>query len=485
MADTKMNDKNMKPRSPIFCHRSFCQLLLIFCGCGGTSLQAEPATGPLRVHPENPRYFADRSGKAILLTGSHTWPNLVDMGPSDPPPAFDFEAYLQWLQEHGHNFTRGWTWEPTKWDNTRMKNAEWRNGAHTVAPHPWPRTGPGPALDGKPKFDLEKHNADYLDRIRRRLAKARDAGIYVSVMLFEGYGVQFQADAWPNHPLNPANNLQGVDGDQSGDGKGLEIHQLAARRVTEIQEAYLRWLVTGLNEFDNLLYEVSNETHPNSTEWQYHVIRYVKQIESSLPKQHPIGMTYQNRRGKNQTLLEGPADWISPNSDGGFRDDPPDVKGAKVVLSDTDHLWGVGGDATWVWKTFTRGLNPIFMDTYDGKVLGKVRPQDDGPRRAMGQALALSRRIDLARSTPYTGLSSTRYCLAEPSVSYVVFAPDGGDIEVDLTNVNERFQVAWQEPGTPKTAQGEPVTGGANRQFRVPFDGAAVLYLQRMPGRNP
>jgi hypothetical protein len=49
--------------------------------------------GPLSVHPENPRYFADRSGKAILLTGSHTWPNVVDMGPSDPPPAFDFDAY--------------------------------------------------------------------------------------------------------------------------------------------------------------------------------------------------------------------------------------------------------------------------------------------------------------------------------------------------------------------------------------------------------
>ena len=170
--------------------------------------------------------------------------------------------------------------------------------------------------------------------------------------------------------------------------------------MRKIQEAYLRWLVTGLNEFDNLLYEVSNETHPSSTEWQYHVIRYVKRIESSLPKQHPIGMTYQNRRGKNQTLLESPADWISPNSEGGFRDDPPDLQGAKVVLSDTDHLWGIGGDAIWVWKTFARGLNPIFMDTYDGKVLGKVRPQDDGPRRAMGQVLALSRRINLARSTP-------------------------------------------------------------------------------------
>ena len=41
--------------------------------------------GPLRVHPSNPRYFADGSGKAVYLTGAHTWNNLVDMGIGDPP----------------------------------------------------------------------------------------------------------------------------------------------------------------------------------------------------------------------------------------------------------------------------------------------------------------------------------------------------------------------------------------------------------------
>ena len=45
-----------------------------------------PISGPLRTHPTNPRYFADATGRAVLLVGSHTWPGLVDMGPSDPPP---------------------------------------------------------------------------------------------------------------------------------------------------------------------------------------------------------------------------------------------------------------------------------------------------------------------------------------------------------------------------------------------------------------
>src|ERR1700689_1311002 len=34
--------------------------------------------GPLRVLKTNPRYFTDGSGKAILLTGSHTWNSLQD-----------------------------------------------------------------------------------------------------------------------------------------------------------------------------------------------------------------------------------------------------------------------------------------------------------------------------------------------------------------------------------------------------------------------
>jgi hypothetical protein len=28
--------------------------------------------GPLRVHPKNPRYFANGSGKTVYLTGAHT-----------------------------------------------------------------------------------------------------------------------------------------------------------------------------------------------------------------------------------------------------------------------------------------------------------------------------------------------------------------------------------------------------------------------------
>jgi len=130
-----------------------------------------------------------------------------------------------------------------------------------------------------------------------------------------------------------------------------------------------------------------------------------------------------------------------------------------------------------VWKTFTRGLNPIFMDTYDAKVLGKVCPQDDGPRRAMGRALALSRRIQLARSTPHGELTSTGYCLAEPGVSYVIFAPEGGEVEINLTDTKATFTVEWHDVNSGKISAAGPLSGGSKQLMKPPFQGPAVLFL--------
>ena len=71
---------------------------------------------------------------------------------------------------------------------------------------------------------------------------------------------------------------------------------------TMLQETYLRMAVDTLNGLDTLLYEVSNENHAPSTEWQYHVIRFIKEYEKTKPNQHPVGMTFQYQGGTNQAL---------------------------------------------------------------------------------------------------------------------------------------------------------------------------------------
>ncbi len=438
-----------------------------------------PASGPLRVHPSNPRYFADGNGKAVYLTGTHTWSNLSDMGSADPPTKFDFDSYLDFLERLNHNFIRMWTWESTRW-----QPGHWRPGAtHMVAPHPFARTGPGNAADGKPKFDLTKYDRDYFDRLRRRVTAAGQRGIYVSVMLFEGWGVQFAKQAWETHPFHPANNINGIDGDANGDGKGLETHALTNRKVTALQEAYVRKVVDTVEDLDNVLYEISNENHTGSTPWQYHIIDYIHRYERDKPKQHPVGMTFQYKGGKNRTLFDSPAEWISPNPEGGYRDNPPAADGSKVILTDTDHLWGIGGNQAWVWKSFLRGLNPLFMDPYDGTVIGnRFDPKWDPIRKSLGYTRRFAERMNLAAMTPMNKLASSGYCLANASADegeYLVYALDGGKVTVDLSATPGKLVAEWFNPTKGNAMDADPVDGGATRTLDAPFTGDAVLWLKK------
>ena len=70
--------------------------------------------------------------------------------------------------------------------------------------------------------------------------------------------------------------------------------------------------------------------------------------------------------------------------------------GRKIVIADTDHLWGVGGDRSWVWKSFLRGLNPIFMDPFDDPRWKSSRRNFESCRRAMGHTMAYANRMNLA-----------------------------------------------------------------------------------------
>lgn len=438
---------------------------------------SRPATGPLRVSARNPRYFCDASGREVLLVGSHTWNNLVDMGRSDPPEAFDFDAYLSFLQRYGHNFIRLWTWDSTKWD-TRA-NGKWgKDFIHNAAPLPWARTGPGMALDGKPKFDLTKFEPAYFARLRERVSSAGRHGIYVSVMLFEGWGLfhgnrrrgAMEQWAWRNHPFHPENNVNGID----ADGK---VHSRTHPAVNKLQAAYVRKVVDTVNECDNVLYEVINEG--GEKEWDWWGVDTVHRYERTKPKQHPVGITGHGAEWL-ESMLASPADWISPGSRDGFKDDPPAWDGKKVSLLDTDHVWGIGGNGPWVWKAFLRGHNPLFMDPYDGSVLdGRFDPRWEPLRRNLGHVQRLARRLDLATMTPRDDLASTKYCLADSGKTYVVYVPGDGNVKVSLRSDPNRFAVEWIHPATGETVAAGAVSGGADRQFTAPFDGDAVLHLSR------
>jgi hypothetical protein len=436
--------------------------------------------GPLYIDPENPRYFTDGSGKAILLVGSHTWSNLVDGGDTDPPPVFNFTEYLDFLEGYNHNFFRLWRAENAR--GGEVSDDYW------FTPMPYQRPGPGLGLDGKPKFDLNLFNQAYFDRMRARVMEAGQRGMYVSIMLFDGWSVESKFaghNPWLGHPYNAGNNINGINGDPSGNGSGEETHTLAIAEVTALQEAYVRKVIDTVNDLDNVLYEISNESPGNSEDWQYHMINYIKGYEATLPKQHPVGMTVEWPGGDNGELFASSADWISPNGD---VNNPPAVDGSKVVLNDTDHLCGVCGDRSWAWKSFTRGANPIFMDPYNGVDEGRGsfpnydpnNPNDVSIRENLGYIRAYSERMNLEEMTPRGDLASSGYALANPvadGAEYLVYLPDGGSVTVNLGAASGELKLEWFRPADGTIIDDGVVLGGSTQSFTAPFGGDAALYI--------
>jgi hypothetical protein len=469
------------------------------------------ALGPLFVNPDNPRYFTDGTivngkSKVVYLTGSHTWCDFMDCGPLNPPPLFDYVAFLNILQENHLNVFRLW----------RAENA--RGGEHGndfwFTPMPYVRSATECcAFDNGNKFDLDHFNQEYFARMRLRISQAGERGIYVSIMLFDGWSVESKAashDPWKGHPYKLENNINGVDGDVNDDGQGGETHSLANPSITALQEAYTRKVIDTVNDLDNVLYEISNESSANSRDWQYHMIKFIKSYELKKAKQHPVGMTVEYPGGDNGDLFASPADWVSPNGD---LNDPPVANGLKVILYDTDHLCGLCGDYRWVWKSFTRGENPIFMDPYDEVQGGRGAPAgydrnnatDLNLRLNLGYARNYADRMSLVTMKPRPDLCSTGYCLANPvaaGAEYLVFLPDvsvvarlltkldiyyglfvnlstNGKATVDLSGSPVELSVEWFNPSDGAIINKGKVQGGALHTFTAPFPGDAVLYIHR------
>ena len=257
-------------------------------GCTGfeqiASLPITGMSGPLTVST-NPRYFADAAGNTLLLGGSHHWLNLVDSGTVNPPPAFNYDAWLDFLATNHHNFFRLWAQDLPKKNYTIQDAGPWYQ-----SPHPWLRTGPGNATDGLPKFNLTQFNPAYFDRLRERVLKANARGMYVAIMLFDGYQVQFNRRADDGFPLTGTNNINGVN---DGGGTTSQNLSLVSTNVLVAQDAYIRKVVDTVNDLPNVLYEISNESGGYSLGWQQRMIALIKSYEAAKPFQHPVGYTFQ------------------------------------------------------------------------------------------------------------------------------------------------------------------------------------------------
>lgn len=451
--------------------------------------------GTLRQNPVNGRYFTDESGKAVFLTGSHTWATIQELkiDGQGEEANFDYETFLDMLEENGHNFSRYWQWGYTEF-------APWTDEKIIFEPLAYERTGPGIAGDGKPKFDLDKFNEKYFDRLRERVIMAGQRGIYVSMQFFDGWCQRYRkewSDPWQSSPFKVENNINGVDADLKNTSDPL-LFTLEFPRVVEYQKAFIRKVVDTLNDLDFVLWEIINElSSPQHfaqlNAWHEHMINYVIEYEKTKQKQHPVCKSACGSRKLNDDLFTSNAHWVTvdDNYTREYRYNPPAADGRKVVVSDTDHIWGHGGTYIWAWKTFLRGMMPIFMDPW-GPVPGRTVPGYPGTpelnrrdyvewsklRKNLGYILSYAKRLNLNMCVPRNDSAYGEYCLAWAGNQYIVYTPEDCQPHLDMSDCEGEFAVEWFDPRTGTKYDGGIVTGGEKvMPFVSPFGLGAVLFV--------
>ena len=490
----------LRPGSLVFDSQGLKFLLWVLFG-GQIALAAQVA-GPLTASG-SPQYFKDANGTVLILNGSQTWNTLQDWGSNGGVQTLDFNAYVNFLTAHGHNFTLLWRTELPKFCG--LPTTESSPPDLTVSPHPWLRTGPGKAADGGLKFDLTKFDQSFFDRLRGRAQALNSAGIFVGIYLFTGEWLNSFRCSSDGYPFTGANNINGIDDGYAGGLKGTRsITMTAPNAITAFQDAYVEKVIDSLNDLPNVLWIVSEEAPSNSIWWNAHQISHIRAYESGKAQQHPIG--YAALIGSSDaTLYNSNADWvapevkISPNKSCGNGN-----PACKVNINDSDHTyWGMWNETAqqnrnYAWENFMTGNQVLFMDPYvvyyprENRNLC-VSPTNaicSGPdtrwedfRKNLGYILRYSRRVNLSNVTPCSSLCSTGYCLAQtPSVGaeYLIYAPSGGSFTMNLSAMSgsRTLAVEWFNPSTGATIVEKPIPSGSSSQsFTPPFSQDAVLYL--------
>lgn len=243
------------------------------------------AAEPLRLHPDNPRYFEFRGKPAVLVTSGEHYGAVLNRD-------FDYKKYLATLEKYGFNLTRtfsGAYCEPAGAFNIQL---------NTLAPAagklicPWVRSDADGYAGGGKKFDLDRWDAAYFERLKDFVAEAGRRGVVVEMVLF---CPMYDESQWRICPMNAKNNVNGI-----GKVGRNDVYALKEQALTKAQHALVVKLVTELNDFDNVYFEICNEPYFGGVTraWQDGVADLIAATEDKLPRRHLIAENVANKSKK-------------------------------------------------------------------------------------------------------------------------------------------------------------------------------------------
>ncbi len=451
----------------------------------------------LEICPQHPYYFREGDRHVVLVGVSDRalftiWEN--DKG-------FSWRKYLDDLAAHHLNYVRQdvFSWgaltAPVNYP-AQFSNPAW----------PFARTGPGTAIDGKPKFDLTKFDQSYFEqRLKPFLREAAKRGIYVELTLFEGLKAQrdFQQSLYAEQ--NNINKLNLQPGAPTSDTA------LDNPRLMAIQHTYIDKVHIETTEFRNVIYEIANES--GGRRWVAHLIDYIHRSPHNHPKQ-PSRLvsageqtsSFDPRKGDNDIVVKhrGKGGLYATNTDVynhhaallSFRVGKPVCHNEYFLFANrsTD-------DANFprkmMWADFTAGGHSNFFDFAfwrgTGRTLDDGQPSRSPPSEILrgGQYLLdfiTNNKVKFWTMLPHDELVTVEgnhktyvFTLASPGQEYICYVLGNGRVTINLKLTAGSFTTRWYDPKSGQFPDSEQrIESNGQYIFRTPaFEQDIVLYLRR------
>lgn len=269
--------------------KAFVRPIRVIALAVAASVWATPAAHgaePIKLHPENPRYFLFRGKPAFLITSGEHYGAVLNLD-------FNYVPYLDELRARGFNLTRTFA------GTYREVPGSFKIQANTLAPAsgrylaPWARSKTPGAADGGNKFNLDAWDPAYFRRLTDFVAKAGERGVVVELVLFCPF---YEDDLWTVNPLNARNNVNGV-----GAMARTDVWTLKDRPMVARHEAFVRKVVGELRGFDNVYYEICNEPYFGGVtlDWQARIASTIVDEEARHGgPRHMIAQNIANKQAK-------------------------------------------------------------------------------------------------------------------------------------------------------------------------------------------
>lgn len=483
--------------------RRLCTGLLLLlttwpAAAGAASAAPSPA---IRLLPENPRYFEWRGKPVILVTSGEHYGAVVN-------PDFDYVRYLDTIASFGFNHTRLFLGDYVE------ETADFGivDNPLVVAPGrflaPWARSSTPGFPRGGNKFDLDRWDSAYFERLHRYLDACDERGITVEAVFF------FAGAVLKNHPLAATNNVNATTPISARQYLTLENGNVLAR-----QEAYCRKLVREMNRHGNVILNICNEpwfdhqAHPGFAsqpadevkQWIGRVSEWIADEESRLPVRHLMSVDLTNQGSEIaphelQTSLRNVSVFnvhYDANADILKRN-----RGLERALTLNETGFNGTGDAPYRlqgWRFLLEGgamYGNLDFGFTVGHEDGSFTPKfvngtyDCGGSRALRAQLAVLKSfvnsLPIARLRPdnsmVIGGPDEWSGLSAPGEAYAVWFPGEGELDVKLNLPHGTWQYDWVDPMTGAvTSETATHDTWAVQKHGVRHGGGVALRITRPP----